>query len=605
MASLLPTLTQLESAGLIRPVQPWPEATYLFRHGLVQEAAYASLLKQQRREVHRAVGEALETLHPDSAQSGETAATLARHFAEAGDDERALYYLTAAGDAAARVYANSEAVAHYSEAIEIGMATTAAASQIEHLFLRRGRAFELNGNYEAALENYVALEAAARQRGDARLELAGLVQRALLYALPVSFLDASRAIALSEPALELARQLGERQAEARIFWIMLLAHMAAGRLEQAIAAGEESLRLARQLDATEQLGYTLTDLSRAYMGIGRGREAQHMLLEAQQVWQALGNQPMLAESITNEGSLHFFSGHYEQALQPLTRGLHISRSIHNAWGEAYSLMILAFVSYERGEFGAAMAHAEACLAASESAGFIYSALNARAVLALLYGILGLPERGLAQLELAEQLSMGPQMASEQAVILAVRALLLVRQDRAIEAEPVLAQARQLYNPEDHYSFAPVLITLAEGEVSLLHARYEHAAEIAANLLNLLERHAMGAFVPEARLLRARALRALNRADEARVELDHARQAAQRSQAQLVLWPIQRALGDLESDAGNQAAAQRPYAEARRSLQFILESIDEPALLRAFIAQPEVQATLAAQAHTSSQKSGPG
>ena len=57
---------------------PHPELEYLFRHALVQDAAYGSLLKQERRGLHRAVADALEQLYPE--RRSELAAMLAYHL---------------------------------------------------------------------------------------------------------------------------------------------------------------------------------------------------------------------------------------------------------------------------------------------------------------------------------------------------------------------------------------------------------------------------------------------------------------------------------------------------------------------------------------------
>jgi tetratricopeptide (TPR) repeat protein len=84
-------LDTLESKGLIRVATIQPELEYLFRHALVQDAAYDSLLKQERRALHRQVGAALEQLYPE--RHGELAAVLARHFEQAGEPEKALEYL--------------------------------------------------------------------------------------------------------------------------------------------------------------------------------------------------------------------------------------------------------------------------------------------------------------------------------------------------------------------------------------------------------------------------------------------------------------------------------------------------------------------------------
>ncbi len=96
-------LAMLEAGGLVRLAGTSPELEYEFRHALVHEAAYDSLLKQERRRLHRAVGEALE--RTDSADP----AVLALHFEQAGDAARATPYLIAAGEHALERFANREA----------------------------------------------------------------------------------------------------------------------------------------------------------------------------------------------------------------------------------------------------------------------------------------------------------------------------------------------------------------------------------------------------------------------------------------------------------------------------------------------------------------
>src|SRR3990172_2344393 len=93
-------LTALEVTGLVLLAQSQPELEYLFRHALVQEAAYYSLVKQDRKHLHGLVGEALERTYPDRLE--ELAPLLAQHFTEAGEDERALKYYTLAAGSAAR-----------------------------------------------------------------------------------------------------------------------------------------------------------------------------------------------------------------------------------------------------------------------------------------------------------------------------------------------------------------------------------------------------------------------------------------------------------------------------------------------------------------------
>ena len=104
-------LGSLEASGLIQIAALQPELEYLFRHALVQEAAYASLLKQDRRSLHRAAADAILTLHPE--RERELAGVIAMHLEQAGDTDRASRYLIVAGNHALERFANREAIAFF------------------------------------------------------------------------------------------------------------------------------------------------------------------------------------------------------------------------------------------------------------------------------------------------------------------------------------------------------------------------------------------------------------------------------------------------------------------------------------------------------------
>src|SRR5207249_4838853 len=89
-------LGTLEASGLIQIVALQPELEYLFRHALVQEAAYSSLLKQDRRKLHRAAAETILSLHPE--RERELAGVIAMHFEQAGDGALAAQHLVVAGE---------------------------------------------------------------------------------------------------------------------------------------------------------------------------------------------------------------------------------------------------------------------------------------------------------------------------------------------------------------------------------------------------------------------------------------------------------------------------------------------------------------------------
>jgi class 3 adenylate cyclase/predicted ATPase len=121
-------LDKLAAAELIfRRGRP-PEATYTFKHSLVQDAAYQSLLRRRRQEFHVRTGRALEQRFPERAASEPE--LLAHHFTEAGDAEAAVPYWQRAGERAAQRSANLEAIAHLSRGLELAQKLDGTMDQL-------------------------------------------------------------------------------------------------------------------------------------------------------------------------------------------------------------------------------------------------------------------------------------------------------------------------------------------------------------------------------------------------------------------------------------------------------------------------------------------
>lgn len=110
-------LGQLVRAELIFRRGESPHAVYTFKHALVRDAAYASLLKSRRGQLHAAIANALEQQFPEIVQTQPE--TLARHLTEAGLIEKAIGYWLRAGKNAALRSANAEAIVHLQRGLEL------------------------------------------------------------------------------------------------------------------------------------------------------------------------------------------------------------------------------------------------------------------------------------------------------------------------------------------------------------------------------------------------------------------------------------------------------------------------------------------------------
>ena len=115
-ATLHPALGRLVEAELLYQRGLPPHATYLFKHALIQEAAYQSLLRSTRQHYHQHIAQVLEARFPEVATTEPE--VLARHYAAANQQRKALAYAHKAGLTALRRSANAEAIQHATEALQ-------------------------------------------------------------------------------------------------------------------------------------------------------------------------------------------------------------------------------------------------------------------------------------------------------------------------------------------------------------------------------------------------------------------------------------------------------------------------------------------------------
>ncbi|HSS64411.1 MAG TPA: AAA family ATPase, partial [Gammaproteobacteria bacterium] len=110
-------LDQLTDAALVLPLGPRPRGRYVFKHALVQDAAYESLLKAKRRDLHARIARILENEHAEKAETEPE--LLAYHYTEAGLAEPALRFWLKAGQHDVQQCAHAEAIAHLQRGLAV------------------------------------------------------------------------------------------------------------------------------------------------------------------------------------------------------------------------------------------------------------------------------------------------------------------------------------------------------------------------------------------------------------------------------------------------------------------------------------------------------
>jgi class 3 adenylate cyclase len=116
-AVLQDALIRLSEAELVFLRGTPPNATYTFKHALIQDAAYSAMLRTRRQQLHAAIALVLEKRFADIVES--TPEVIAQQFERAGQNERAIAYWQKAAERDLRRFAMKESIAHYSNALRL------------------------------------------------------------------------------------------------------------------------------------------------------------------------------------------------------------------------------------------------------------------------------------------------------------------------------------------------------------------------------------------------------------------------------------------------------------------------------------------------------
>jgi adenylate cyclase len=542
-AGLTPRLAQEEVAGagaddaeaaaLQQPAQAGASSTrYAFAHRLTREVAYQSLARSTRTFLHATLAEHLEQAPPQRLDA--LAPTLAQHFMQASLPQRAGPWAQRAGDAAARAFANDEALAHYALALECLPGETAEAAAMQRLALHQKRTavFELQSRHEEQTAE-LALAAACprwlapRQAESAKVELA-LAQARL--ALDLGRFEAAATHA--QQALGHAQTPGQRcDAQLATAW----ACFAKG---DAVAAGaplDEALRIAREQGDTTRERLALSRRGLLHWQNGEFEPAQVWLEQALALLDDQAGPRVHLDMLNNLGVVAKAQARHALALQHYEAALATARRIGDRSGQAMLLSNMGSVALAAGRFVQAAQH-------SEHAAALFAQLGEPVPAAIALINLGEARRELGQFDAARTLG--------------ERALDALRDHQARLGEAVVLENLGL-------------IALAQGRLQDADQAFGEAASLAQSL-------GARALHASVRKHQGDLLNAQQRQDEARACWQQAVSelqalGAQRECAEVRASMALSALDEDHADAGEQA-----FALLREDIAGLLEAPAEPA-----------------------------
>jgi adenylate cyclase len=355
-------LTTLEAAE--------PELTYLFKHIVIHEVAYETLLFAQRQQIHRAVaewyvatGKTEQGSNDDPTRIGAPEASpgspylplLVYHFHQAEEWDQERRYARLAGEDAARKHANAEALQYLTRALELTPATD-KQGQFD-LVLARENVYELQGARDEQAHDLNQLRAWSEAFDAGRRAAVALRQANLAYQTG----DYPAAVSTSNQAVALAAAAGQAEAEAKGYlqWGMALWQQA--NYPEAQARNEQALKIARRAGLVQIEADCVRQKGIIFDTQGDYPQARAALEAALKLHQKAADQRGEAKALNSLGVVTFNQEDYAAASHFYHASLQLKQAIGDRYGQGITLQNLGIVADAQGQLDSAHEYFEAAL----------------------------------------------------------------------------------------------------------------------------------------------------------------------------------------------------------------------------------------------------
>lgn len=577
-------LDVLESAGLVRAAASTPEPVFKFRHGLLQDTAYHSLLRREREKLHQQVGAAIERCYPE--RTDELAALLGNHFLLGGNRQQALHYLRRAGEMARGRYANAEALEYFSSALKVARDLQQPRDQAA-LHRERGRTYEIVGDFHAARKDFEAALSIGEDLDEDEIEWTARLDLGKLWAAK----DYARTGEYFRQALELARSIGDAKTIARSLNRLGNWYINRGEADEGKQLHEEAIQIFERADDRRGVAATLDLLGMSHMISGDIQRGNAYYERAIEHLRALGDKHLLASALTaralragdalSETAIGI-SVELVEPMEELQEAKDISRELGWKSGESYALWMESFVNSARGDLDRGVAAAEQAIRLAQEMGHRQWLAAAHCALS---------RARLERFELDQARSSGERARQ---LALETRSYYWIGNSRAALMLACIEQGafervEALWNEVSGSGpgmemLGDRLVWMARIESLLAQQEYQQALPLVDGLIQSAPGFTDEAVIPRLFLDWAICQMERGRIGRARARLEAGMEKAQQVGLRSLEWRMHAGAARLEEREGNSQAAASERQRALAILEDISQSISDQEQCEAFLRQ---------------------
>lgn len=376
-------LSELIQREFITPQSDSPVTEYAFRHTLMSDAIYKTILKKERSELHGLIGEAIEAIHIHRLE--DHIEILARHYSWSSRKDRALHYLILAGEKAARNNSNEQARQHYEQALELIAEIPNSPLQAIQIHAGLGDVLVFNGEYTTAREHYQAAlkiindyepmfserQSALIRKIGTTYERQGNYDQALACLADAQHVLDDRA---SPDMVERAHILND------IGWI----HFRRGAVEAAEQNLMDARGLAEQTNRYDVIASIYNRLGGVYFQKEQLNQASYFVQKSLALREEIGDIAAVARSYNNLGLLAWKRGQLDKALENFMRSYDLHANLGDIEGIIDLHGNLGLLQLDRGDLESAKKHLEESLAKAKQIGHSFITGTAHMYMGRLY-----------------------------------------------------------------------------------------------------------------------------------------------------------------------------------------------------------------------------
>lgn len=384
---LLELMERMLKAGLVKERMIRGEGVYSFADIIVRDVVYEEVSFSRRKRLHRVVGPALEKVYAEKIDKhlGE----LALHFLEGGDKDKALDYFLKAGEKAANVYANNEAVSYFQSALKLLEEKKGEPRERARVLERLGDVKSIVGEYDDCMKYWNKALLLGKQLHDK--EKVSRLYRKMANILWDVAGDLEEARGHYDKALKILEIEPESVELASLYED--IAHMyyrtgeSAHDIAEASSWAEKALELAKKLDNSEVVASSYASLGTIFAITGDMKKGRERLERALKIALDNGHMDTALRCYANLSSLPTAEEN-ERRLQYCKKGYELAKKVGDIGFISFLSINLADMYIGMGNMNKAMSLAEGSVALCKKTGDTFRLLYSMHVRAREYEILG-------------------------------------------------------------------------------------------------------------------------------------------------------------------------------------------------------------------------